>query len=940
MKRIFNLWRVIGLMVMLCCLAGAFCACGDAHVHAYIYDDIKPTCEEKGYTLYRCACGYEYKDNYKDPLGHDIRYREAKDPNCVDVGWNEYEYCLRCEYSTRVDRNATGVHTYTEYEYNDDATCVKDGTETAKCENCDARDTRISQDHLKTGVHTYTEYEYNDDATCVKDGTETAKCENCDACDTRTKMGSAIGEHNYVNHRCSVCCSLDPSVRSDSLRYNEIKDKNGNVEGYEVYAVKDMRDTELYIPAEYNGKLVTAIKSGAFSYSKLARVDIPNTVRRVGSRAFGYCDSLTQVNIPNSVVFIDDYAFYKCVALTEIMLPLSVEYLDPYVFEECDSLTIYCERDGAPNGWKSWNSSDCPVVWNCKNNVTDAKGYAYTVVEGIRYSIKNGTATVIRQPGNITGNILIPSSITYGDNKYSVTAIADNAYKARSFTSAELASSIASIGAEAFYDCDDLTSVTIPSGVKYVGEKAFYSGRCLTLYCEAETKPSEWSDDWNSERPIVWNCKNNDVASDGNIYVVANGIMYALKNGKAEVAVQPVNIGGDVVIPRSVRYKGSDYTVTAIAERAFSICNKLTGIDIPDTVTGIGKHAFGGTGLKSVTLPSSMTAIEYGVFESCFYLKSVEIPDAVARIEDYAFMGCPLTSIVIPASLTSIESNSFSRAALESIEVKSGNQKYRSVGNCLIDAETKTLVVGCKNSAIPTDGSVTRIGDYAFRGCSALTNTVIPGAVKSIGAWAFSGCTELTGVEISEGVESMEMYAFSGCGKLTDLTLASSVKALGNGAFNACDKIIQTENGVKYVDRWAVDCDSSVTSVALRADTVGIAENTFAYRDKLVSVTLPNGVAHIGDGAFSHSGLTEIVLPDSVTSIGTYAFIDCEKLKDVTLSGGVEYIGEFAFDRCSRLTSIKFNGTKEKWKIVNAQPGWNGLTSTLVCTDGTVNLFE
>ena len=191
-------------------------------------------------------------------------------------------------------------------------------------------------------------------------------------------------------------------------------------------------------------------------------------------------------------------------------------------------------------------------------------------------------------------------------------------------------------------------------------------------------------------------------------------------------------------------------SVKSIGEYAFYCCYGLTSIAIPDSVTSIGVQAFSNcSGLTSVTIPNSVTSIGDSAFRYCSSLTSITIADGVTSIGGYAFSGCSgLTSVDIPDSVTSIGSGAFSGCSgLTSITVEQGNAVYHSAGNCLIQTESKTLILGCQNSVIPNDGSVTSIGNYAFSGCSGLTSITIPSRVTSIVSYAFKNCSGLTSID-------------------------------------------------------------------------------------------------------------------------------------------------------------------------------------------------
>ncbi|MGN1094347.1 MAG: leucine-rich repeat domain-containing protein, partial [Candidatus Neoclostridium sp.] len=122
-------------------------------------------------------------------------------------------------------------------------------------------------------------------------------------------------------------------------------------------------------------------------------------------------------------------------------------------------------------------------------------------------------------------------------------------------------------------------------------------------------------------------------------------------------------------------------------------------------------------------------------------------------------------------------------------------------GNCLIETKTKTLVLGCKNTIIPSDGSVTTIGSFAFSGCSSLMSISIPNSVTSIGSYAFDNCSGLTSITIPDSVTFIGSFAFSNCSGLTSITIPNSVTSIGESAFWGCDSLTQV-NYKGTEDQW------------------------------------------------------------------------------------------------------------------------------------------
>ncbi len=504
-------------------------------------------------------------------------------------------------------------------------------------------------------------------------------------------------------------------------------------------------------------------------------------------------------------------------------------------------------------------------------------------------------------------NIIMPESVKrVGDYSVFANCIIENAvipirlleqlnYEQRKqlVTLSLFGDGVTEIGNSAFDGCSRLTNVVIGNGVTSIGERGFNDCTGLTSIIIPDSVTS-----------IGWRafsgCKGLTSVAIGNSVTSIGGFAFDGCTGLTSIT-----------IPDSV---------TSIGNYAFFSCDKLQNIYITDiaawcNISGLDNLMRNGANNKnlylnnelatSITIPNGVTTLPSYAFQYCTGLTSIVVPDSVTSIGESAFLDCSsLTSVIIPDSVMSMGSSAFSGCSnLTSVIIGNG---VTSIGVWAFS--------GCSGlTSVTIGGGVTSIGNYAFNGCTGLTSITIPNSVTSIGVWAFSGCSGLTSVTIGGGVMSIGDYAFSGCSGLTSIVVPDSVTSIGERAFYNCSGLtsVTIGNSVTSIGVWAFSGCSSLESIVIpfvgakagvtSSDTYqypfgyifgmssydgGVATEQYYFEDSTSSTTyntyyIPSSLKSVTvtggnilyDAFYNCSGLTSITIPDSVTSIGDYAFV-------------------------------------------------------------------
>lgn len=668
---------------------------------------------------------------------------------------------------------------------------------------------------------------------------------------------------------------------------------------------------------------VQSIGSSAFSECiNLEIVEIGEGVKTISSGAFEDCVSLQTINMPNTLTDIQSSAFRNCKALPSIDIPADVTEIGEQAFRECSSLTninvsaynnTFSSDDGVLYDKDKTELLVCPV----------GKTGTYKIVDGVTTIHDNACYY-----GNIK-NIIIPNTVEVIENYAFGYCI--------NMTDLDIPASVTSIGDSAFYHCINLTSLSLHNGLREIGGFAF--GYCINL------KSVNIPDSVNKlgNRPFQ-NCDNITTI------VLGNGIT-DIPYGAFEYccSLENIEIRGAVTNIDSGAFRGCSSLkrfdipsgVTEIKSNVFQECKNLTNIVIGSNITSIGNYAFSEcVSIPEIKIPQSVTNIGDGAFQSCGSLKQIDVDplnesysslDGVLYNIDKTVLvtspGGKTGTLTVPATVEKIETIG---SKLSDIKVESGNRSYISENGVLYNIEMTKLICypGERGGEYVVPETVTDISNLSSYQMTELTFLNADNVTDGISGRSLSNCLALTDINVLSGSkycsvdgvlynkDKTELVAFP-AGREGEYTILEGVKTVANAAFLG-RKIskINLPLGIKELDYYSfADCDL-LEAVIMPDSITYIGGYAFSGCENLKDVKISNGIETLDMNVFYGTGIEMIEIPGSVTKIEQSAFSHCNNLISIILPASVSYVGQWAFSEDLLLTDIYYIGTREQWNKI------------------------
>ena len=906
------------------------------HVHANQSEEnyLEATCTQEGYyevVIFCLDCGQEVS---RTPVvipakSHELEHHEAKAVTCTERGWDAYDTCKNCSYTTFVEIPAPG-HVQDEWIIDIAPTCTTAGEKHVNCLVCGVLIERVgikALGHSFADEWSFDENNHWKESTCGHDVT------------------TPITPHSYdATWKCTECGYQDTNLHGTAIRTKTLQ-----INGLDLYlSVSNSTSTFSFINE-------IEVADGA-TFGVFTDLECSNEIRsKTGSLKI----------IGNNTFYIlvengKDIALYTVVIRRRPIYRVSFNsdggtaVLDQQIEE--DSFASLPEITPEKTGYtftKWMFDFTTPIT----SNITIQAQYT-PIVYNINYVLKNGTHAN-PQTYTIENNYITFSDAEFEDKLfigwYVKSTTVEGGYEYITGFSSNKLTDITVYGA--FYGTKGLV-INGDTVTGYVGDSStvvlplVYKGVVIKNVAKDAFKDNkvikriETSSLYYSIPGSAFDgCDLDEIVND--VQTISDGEIIEEPTTDSDFVLAIVKTLG-YTAPSDMYYSQDNCLITYVGKKLVLGANNSV-IPSDGSVTSISAYAFAGRlGITDLTIPEGITSIGEYAFKNCVNIQSITLAPSVTDVATTAFYGCNATLLTGDASAISTIAQNCSKNITYSVVLTGTSVPTDSFKNCTnltsVTISDSVLSVGssafynCTGlTSVEISNSVTRIGSSAFYGCTGLTSITIPDSVTSIRNHAFCNCSDLANITIGDNVTNIDSnaflntawynnqpdglvyagkvayrykgtmpsntsivikkgtlgissYAFYNRSELESITIPDSVTSIGYNAFSYTSWYNNQPNGLVYAGKVAYEYKGTMpsnTSIVIKEGTLGIADYAFSYCKGLTSITIPDSMVSIGNGAFDDcSGLTSIVIPDSVTSIGYALFSGCSNLTSISVDGG------------------------------------------------------